>query len=273
MEIEEYEKKGDSLVQQANEENLPQDRKIDLLIKASIQYKIAKAYLKTANVLIIIGDLYNSQPYGEYQAASSYQKAGENFLLLNDYNNSKIYFDRAIILFGDNGKFASAAKVIVIVANLLIKQNLLSEAIIYCHKAHEFYLLEGSPATGFANLLKAGYLLLDLARYQEAIKCLGIVFNYYINNNLANIKCKELLLEIGIVNLCLQDVSGCKHWLDVCKGYKLHDAREYVYLNAFIDTYEKKDLITFNSLITEYTTLRLFHNSISKCLEQIKTTL
>lgn len=275
--MDENEKKGDELVAEVNvifESGGYYDynKIVDQLTKATINYKKSKSWLKAANTFLLLGDLHLSNSYNSYRAACCYNKAGENFLLLKDLN-AKICFDKAAKLFIDDYKYNSAAKILAIVGDLLNEQKLSNEAINYYVKAYDYYCLEKSTGTGIVNLSKAAYLLLECNYYREAIKYLEIIFNYHICNNFAAVQCKELLLDIGIVDLCLQDLPGCQSWMTSCKKYGLEGCREFVYLAAFADAYNNKEPNIIDALINEYVTVKPLNCHIVKCLQHIKTIL
>lgn len=271
--MEDYKQKGDVLMdemkQLLNPANHNPQRMIDLLSKASTYYKLAKLHSQTANVFVMLGDLYCTTSHNNYQAAINFRNAGDNFVLAEDYEDAKINFDKASKLFLEEGKFSSAAKIVTTVADMLNNQKMFNEAIAYYTKAYDYYLMENSASTACSNLLKAAYLMLEMNRYQETNKCLETVYNYYINHDLTVFKCRELMLHIGIIDIYLQDIKGCKIWLDNCKKQELKNCREFIFLSSIVDACEKEDSVAITNSFNEFKSVSPLHPRITKCLEEI----
>jgi len=267
----EYELKGDTLVNEANElsSDSSSDKTIKLLDKASINYTLAKAHSKAGGVFSSLGDLYSSIN-DTYLSASNYNKAGEAYIKAEDYTNAKIYLDKVYELYLSNGNYVSAGKTTVTIAEILAKQDLIVEAIDYYTKAYDYYLMENNEITGASHLRKAGYLLISCDEYYKAINRLRTVFDHYSSKELTASSNRELLLDIGIIYIYLRDFNGCHEWLDFCAANNLQNSISFICLRDLVSSIENKDMSTFSSLINSPILTKTFNIHINKCLDGIK---
>jgi tetratricopeptide (TPR) repeat protein len=276
----EYKLKGDVLVNEANSLiDSDVDSALKLLDKAQINYILAKAHIKTGEVCVLVGDLYSSKKE-MYLAASNYNKAGESYIKVGDYTNAKIYMDKAYDLYLEEGQYTSAGKITAMIAEFLVKQNLIAEAVDYYNRAYDYYLMGNSEITGAYYLRKAGYLMLlsdsssdilssDNSSYYKAINCLKIVFDHYSTKELTMLSNSEILLDIGIIYIYLKEFDKCHEWLDACINNGLGKSMSFTWLKDFVDAIENEDMVQFSSLITNPIPKNL-NMYISKCFDKIK---
>jgi len=231
---------------------------IDCYVKAANQFKIAKCYQKAGVAFNDAAQLYLETSHGNYQAASHFTKAAEMFRKTEDKKAASQALTRSIKLFLEDGKFSSAAKNCQQLAEVAEEDSRITDAIISYEKACDYYEAENSPSTGYACLLKAAYLCIDVVEYQKAIDILEKAAAYYANNNLTNSKCKQLFFDALVLRIFLGDLVECKKTLTRYCSMKndFHKTREYTMLDACIEACEKFNPGDFSNAVTEFDSLQ-----------------
>jgi len=230
---------------------------IDLYIKAANQFKIAKNWQKAGIAFNDAAQLSLETSHGNYQAASNFQKAAEMLRKVDKPGAIKA-LERAVQLFLDDGKFASAAKNKQQVAEIAEEDGRTTDAIIAYEKTCDYYEAENSSSTGMGCLLKAAYLCIDAMEYERAIGIFERVSTYYSTNKLTDFKCKTLFFEASICRLFLGDVVETKKSLNRYCDMKSDfvKSREYTCLSGLIDGCEQFDADAFASAVTEFDSIQ-----------------
>lgn len=192
----EHEAKGDELFGKASD-----NKSLDDYTKAANQYKIGGCWLKAGHSFEAIAILNSNSSI--YATASNYTKAGDMFIKCNNFDKTKECLSKAIKLFLEDGKFASAASSCVKLAEVNDNNNDKLGAIEYYELAYKYYDCENSTATGYSFLLKAAYCLIDLEEYDKALQHLIKCCEFYETKNLTLFKAKKLRFEITIVEMYL----------------------------------------------------------------------
>jgi len=230
---------------------------IDLYIKAANQFKIAKNWQKAGIAFNDAAQLSLETSHGNYQAASNFQKAAEMLRKVDKPGAIKA-LERAVQLFLDDGKFASAAKNKQQVAEIAEEDGRTTDAIIAYEKTCDYYEAENSASTGMGCLLKAAYLCIDAMEYEKAITIFERVSTYYSSNKLTDFKCKTLFFEASICRLFLGDTVETKkslfRYCDMKADFM--KSREYTCISALIDACEHFDDDAFGAAVSEFDSIQ-----------------
>jgi alpha-soluble NSF attachment protein len=230
---------------------------IELYIKAANQYKIAKNWQKAGIAFNDAAHLCLEISHGNYQAASNFQKAAEMLRKVDKQGAIKA-LERAVQLFLDDGKFASAAKNKQQVAEIAEEDGRTTDAIIAYEKTCDYYEAENSASTGMGCLLKAAYLCIDGMEYERAVTIFEKVSTYYSTNKLTEFKCKTLFFEASICRLFLGDTVETKkslfRYCDMKADFM--KSREYTCISALIEACEKMDDDQFGAAVTEFDSIQ-----------------
>jgi len=226
---------------------------IDCYIKAATQYKIAKAWQKGGIAFNDAAELSLETSMGSYQAASNFSKAAEMFRKTDKARAVKC-LERSCQLFLDDGKFSSAAKNKQQVAEIHEEDGRITDAIIAYEKTCEYYEAENAQSTGFACLLKAGYLCIDAMEYERAIGIFERVAAYYASNSVMFFKCRTIFLEASICRLFLGDLVETRKCLSrYCEMRSdFVKSREYKFLMDAVTACDEFDAEKFSAAVTEF---------------------
>ena len=241
---------------------------------------ITENFIKAGNLCIIedkhdlaslafhrAGDLYTFNK-NKYAAANMYIKAVDNYVKVGEFGEARNLLNTAINIYLEDGKFASAAKQLEFLANLYHKDKQITLAIESYIKANKYFCVENSQSTGCGCLYKASQLAIEHEKYNEAIKLLIQVNDYYETNKLTKFKSKQIMLEIAILKLFSVDINECKSYISIQSDHK--DTREYQLLQRLIDSIENSNKENFDSAVSEFNSIQSLEEWKTKLLLSIK---
>lgn len=229
---------GDMYMEQAM---LAQD--LQLYIKASTQYKLAKCYEKAGNAFSILGDSY-IQLQREYEAAKHYNEAGIMYQKTNNPQAQEL-FDKAIVLYINTNNIPSAANAIVHTAEIAEKEHRPIDAAKLYEKACDYYDAENCPSTGASHLAKAFLLLVTCHEYERAIAVSYRCNEYYLSSALTISRSHTTWYQICLLLLFLKDITGYQDVLHAAND-NFRNSHQYATLVKILAAYESKDLTVFD---------------------------
>ena len=240
---------------------------IENFIKAGNLCIIEDKYNLAALAFHRAGDLYTINK-DKYKAANMYVKSVDNYVKDGQFKIAQDLLNIAINIYLEDGKFNSAATQFKNLAGLYQKDKQITLAIESYIKAHKYFCVENSQSTGCACLYKASQLAIEHEKYDDAIKLLIQINEYYESNKLTEFKSKQIMLEIAILKLFSVDVKECKSYLSTQSQHK--DTREYKLLDVLIDSIENFCCMGFDNAVSEFNSIQPLEEWETKLLSIVK---
>ena len=243
---------------------------INNYISAANQYKMAKCYAKASAAYVNAAKLYLEKNENHY-AASTFIKASESSMKINDDENTIKSLETAIKIFLNNGDFINAGKNMKIIAEIAEEKKDIPKAISLYEKTCEYCGMDKITYEVAKVLLKIAYLSIDCSDYTKAIDALNKVCDFYMKTSVG-FNCTQYFLEIGIMQLYLGDIVACKK--DLARYIQTKPdfikTKEYLFLNGIIDACEKFDYDMFSDVVTDYDDYKNLNGWQVKLLLEIK---
>jgi hypothetical protein len=253
------EQEGDNLIQEIH--TLLSNPIIDYnLIIQNLQtaykkFKSCESYFKAGDALCLMADIYQTHvSQGNHKAACTYEIAGKMFMNVDKIKTKEVLILSSELFLKDNN-FYKAGNVNQTLASIYVDEGSI-DYIDYLQNAYDYYS-------------KAAYLLIDSDQYKEASKYLKLIYRNFslFEKSYKFYNTEILLLDIGIIELYLKDITECKNWLESCSQHKETD--EFKILSSLLDAYEKHDVGKFNEIIDECQLITSLNIHISKLIRSI----
>eukprot|EP00475_Leptophrys_vorax_P019570 TRINITY_DN26813_c0_g1_i1.p1 TRINITY_DN26813_c0_g1~~TRINITY_DN26813_c0_g1_i1.p1 ORF type:complete len:287 (-),score=56.35 TRINITY_DN26813_c0_g1_i1:225-1085(-) len=254
------EKKGDTLVQQAEKKlkgwaffGGKYDEAAELLEKAATSYKVAKAWDKAADTYRRVSELQLKHLDSSHEAASALIEAS-NCLKKTNPNSAKTCLKEAIDLFVDNGRLSMAARHCKDLAEMYEKDEDVDNAVEWFGKAADFYQTENANTSVNQMRLKVAEFSALKADYPTAIEIYESVAKDSLSSNLLKYSVKNYLLNAGLCQLCRNDTVAVQNALDKYNEMdpSFGDTREYKLLNSLAQAAEEGNADGFTEAIKEF---------------------
>ena len=240
-------------------------RAIDYYIMAATKYSLIKNYDKAGKTFAEAALLYLDTKHGKYLAAVNYTKSADNYLKVNKHQ-AKIYLEKSIKLYLDEGKFSTAAKNSEMLAEIYLEDKYFSDAAAAYECAHDYSEIDKSLNLATSCLVKAAYILIGNEDYDRSIINLEKSAAYYAKTT-NDFRCRPLYFDISIIKMFLGDIVECK---SILAKYQHSDSNEYKMLDAAINAMEIFDPTSFSQAITDYDSCQRLKPWQSKLLLTVK---
>lgn len=224
----------------------------DLFEKSGNQFKIAKkwaqagmAYAKCADMQLKMKD--------SASAARFYQTAADAFRKESP-TEAVSYYQTAISMLCDAGKFTSAAKMQKEIAEIYETEENYEEAIMNYRQAADYYAGENQQSSANTNLLKVAQLSAQLENYDAAMEIYQDIAKNCMESNLLKFNAKGHLLNAGICCLALKDqvVINQKRELYDEIDFSFSESREGKFFNNLAQSFEDYDVDAFSDAVFQF---------------------
>lgn len=124
------------------------------------------------------------------------------------------YYQEAITLFCDMGRFANAAKLEKEIAEMYESNNESEKCVKHYQKAADYFLGEDSTAAANQCLLKVAHFNALLEKYDDAVKIYEEVAQACLEKNVLKFNAKGHLFCAGILHLArgVSDMNDSKYF-------------------------------------------------------------
>jgi alpha-soluble NSF attachment protein len=186
-------------------------------------------------------------------AATSFKEAGMAYKKVSQ-DDAKKYFDEAIHLYCDEGRFATAAKIEKEIAEMYEADEELREAIEHYEKAAGYFSGENEKAQCNQCRVKIATFSATLEKYEPAIEIFEDIGKTQLENNLLKFNAKGNFLNAGLCKLAVPDVVSCKIAVDRYKDYDytFASSRECKFLEDLCQAIEDMDAESLSTVVFEY---------------------
>lgn len=220
--------------------------------KAGNQFKIAKKWQAA-------GDMYAKCATCQLKmketsrAAQFYQMAADAMKKVNPEGATK-YFQQAIAMLCDAGRFTSAAKMQKEIAEIYEKEDNLEAAIENYRQAAEYYSGENQQSSANTMMLKVAQFSAQLEEYEEAAEIYENIATSCMESNLMKFNAKGHLLNAGICIMAMNDSVLVNQKKDTYEeiDFTFADSREGKLFQALADAFENLDPDEFADAIYQY---------------------
>jgi tetratricopeptide (TPR) repeat protein len=255
------ESKGDEFYLSAEQAD-NNDTKRDYYTKAANQYlQLPESKNKAVKCHQNIADLHK-EDNNMYLAARHYEKAGEicaNFEILL----AEKLFNDAVVLFKDDGKFSSAAKLYETLAKLYVSSDNIANAIRCNEQSHYYWNLSGSPSTAIASLLEAAKLLVTIEKYDKALEHFQNVNLYYSNKPIYKFKRQNLNFDITVLKIYIDKTSN-----SIMNREEYHERDYYTLFNIY-EAIKSNDKVRFSQSLADCESIKVLDPWVKKLLINI----
>ncbi|KAL4234965.1 hypothetical protein ACF0H5_006606 [Mactra antiquata] len=208
-------------------------------VKAATCYRNAKllaearsAYLKAAEM--------QERMKSPFHAAKSYEQAGLLSKENKELDQAVKYMERASVMFQEHGTPDTAALCLEKAAKM-VELTHPAQAVELYKRASDVADIEDRPRQSAENIGKAGRLLINLQRYEEAIECLSKEIQFYAAaENYAMIS--KLVLAVVMLKLTLGDYVAADQFYNSAVSYpQFPDSEESAAIYELLQAYDSGD--------------------------------
>ncbi|KAH8919659.1 TPR-like protein [Atractiella rhizophila] len=248
----------------------------DLFIAAANQFKISKRWQESGDCFFQAAKVAESLDERDdamndfWNAAKSYKKCNPDLAVSN--------LERAIQILIEKGRFRQAADRKKEIGELYQEGEVdLVKALDAYEQAGDWYAQEDAHATANAMYKTVAELAVavDPPDWKKAIERFEQVAKASLSSNLTKYSVKEYYLKAGLCRLATGDVVATRLALDnyVSQDPGFSQTREFKFLSAIADAYEKSDKDQYATEVKEYDSLTKLDSWKTRVLLQIKNAI
>lgn len=232
---------------------------------AGNQFKIAKKWSRAGNAYVKVAEM-NLKTNDKAGGARYYQTAAAAYRKENSAEAVK-YYEMAVSMLCDSGKFSSAAKIQKEIGELYEAEDKTDEAITSYRQAAEYYTGENQATSANSCFLKVAQFSAVLERFEDAMHLYEQVGAACMESNLLKFNAKGHLLNAGMCALATNDRDVVSTKLAAYEDidFAFADSREGKLLTTLVSAYECYDTDAFADAVYQF-------DSISK-LDQWKVSV
>jgi len=238
-------------------------------------YVVGKSYENAGAAHIRAAELHTKSK-SEFDAASSYQKAGEAYGRLPDADaRSAAAFTQAIELFEGLGKCAMAANIAKKLAESLEAADDVEGAIAMNQRAIDNYEGEGRPQAAAGCREKMAFLSGSLGAYGDAQAAFEELGRASLQSNLGKFNAKKWFTNALLCMLAREDVVQARNKLLEFKSLdsSFNGTREALLVEALVEACEAGDAEGLATAAAEYDQIKKLDAWLTKILLHIKSHL
>lgn len=245
----------------------------ELFKKAANQYKVAQAWQEAGGAFSRAAECFlplNQQ----HDAATCYMDAAV-CMKKTDMDKAVEYYEEAISLFCDMGKFVNAAKIEKELGEIFETLNDEDKAVKHFKKAADYFQGEDNSAMASQCLLKVAHFMALKEQYSEAIEIYESVAQACLEKNVLKFNAKGHLFSAGILRLCQSDIVAMKQQLERYKemDYSFDNSRECKLLEALTEDVENTNAEDFTGHVFDYNSISPLDRWKVSMLLRVKKTI
>jgi alpha-soluble NSF attachment protein len=229
------------------------DEAQELYQKAANQFKLAHEWNDAADCYVQYA-MCSSKLGIASDEANGYVEAA-NCLKRISTANSLEWYNKAIALFSNSGRYGQAAKQLRNVAEMLEQDEQLEKAVDFFQRAVDMYMMDEHSKSNMSQCsIKVAELSARLGKYEEAAKGFEKEGEKSLSNNLLQFGAREHFLKAGILYLAAGDpvtaTIACDryHQMDP----RLEGTRESELLKGLTSACVENDLDAFLAAVQRY---------------------
>jgi len=243
-------------------------------VRAGNLFKMSKkwpnaggAFLKSADINIDLGNKHEAAT-NLIDGANCYKKC--------DPESAISAFNRAIDIYTDMGRFTTAAKHHINIAELYETETINIEKAIHHHeRAAEYYDGEDSRSSANKCYLKVALHSAQLEQYTKAIELFDKVAMNSIESPLLKYSAKEHMFKAILCHFCLGGNINARQAMDKYQDISpaFEDSREFKLINKLLEAYEQNSADGFAEAITDYDRITRIDEWLTTILLRIKKSI
>lgn len=238
------------------------------LFKMSKKWSCAgEAFLKSADI--------NIELRNKHEAASNLVD-GANCYKKSDAENAISAFNRAIDIYTDMGRFTTAAKHHINIAELYESETInIEKAIMHYERAAEYYDGEDSRSSANKCYLKVALHSAQLEQYPKAIELFDKVAINSIESPLLKYSAKEHMFKAVLCHFCLGGSINARQAMEKYEDISpaFEDSREFKLVNKLIEAWDEKSSDEFAEAISDYDRITRIDEWLTSILLRIKKSI
>lgn len=187
-----------------------------------------------------------------YDSATLFVKAGDL-----DPIRKVEYYQRAMDIYMEQGKFCTAAKLSQKLAESFYHSGDTNNALIYYEKAVTLFEDDNMPSHVQLCNEKIAIIYSSCDKYKEAAKLFEQIATNSLKSNTGKYIVKDHYFKAGICYLCTEDSVALRLALTrfVAEDATFASKYEYKLLSRLCDAYDDMDSDLFTQILTEYNTI------------------
>ncbi|KAK8803416.1 hypothetical protein WA158_001110 [Blastocystis sp. Blastoise] len=245
----------------------------EIFKKAANQYKVSMSWPEAGQSFARAAECYMTLNQN-FDAATSYQDAAACFKK-NDLDKAIEYYQEAIAIYCDMGRFSAAAKLEKEIGELCESNSEEEKAIQHFQKAADYFNGEDSTSAANQCLLKVATFAANLEDYARSVDIFETVAQACLEKNVLKFNAKGHLFNAGIVRLCMGDPVGMKQQIERYKemDYTFGSSRECKLLENLSQDVEDMNVDSYTDHIFEYDNISPLDPWKTSLLLRVKKTI
>lgn len=224
----------------------------ELYQKAANQYKVEKLWSEAGDAFVKVAEC-EIKMKSQHEAASTFKDAASCFKKSNP-EEAYIYFNEAITLYCEIGRFTTAGKLEKEIAEIHEGEGETEEAIEHYQKAADYFTGEDQHSAANPCLLKVAYFSAELEKYESPIEIFEDIGKASLASNLLKFNAKSHFLDAGILKIVSGDTVAAnlaiQKYTDL--DYTFASSRECQFLVDLVAAVEAFDEAAFTDHVFNY---------------------
>lgn len=244
----------------------------ELYQQAANQFKLSKEWPEAANCFVQCATC--ARQSGNASDEANFLMEAGNVLKRISTQQAVEQYEKAIIIFGNGGRYSQAGKLLMTIAESYEAEHLShTEVKEYYKRAAEMFDLDDH---GKSNLSKCNLKVAELAakdgELEEAIRIFESEGDKALKNHLMQYGAKEHLFKAGILHLVVGDVPSINIAVDKYRSLdpRFADSREGQLLADLAEAFESSNVEMFVEKLADYDNISKFDAWKTQFLVQVK---
>lgn len=243
-------------------------------VRAGNLFKMSKKWPLAGSAFLKSADL-NVELRNKHEAATNLVD-GANCYKKCEPDSAVSAFTRAIDIYTDMGRFTTAAKHHINIAELFETETInIEKAIHHYEKAAEYYDGEDSRSSANKCYLKVALHSAQLEEYTRAIELFDKVAMNSIESPLLKYSAKEHMFKAILCHFCLGGSINARQAMDKYQDISpaFEDSREFKLVNKLLEAYDQNSADAFAESITDYDRITRIDEWLTTILLHIKKSI
>jgi len=254
-----------------------EEEALEMYNKAAAQFKLSKQWKEAGDVYLKMAEL-SEKIKNETEAINFYQSAGKAYQNCDSKEAIKV-FRLCTKLHMAADRFSTAARDWKEIAKMEEKEDRNKEAAEAWEKAATCHEAENGKAAATQCWSNVARICASMADYKRAIELYEKCAAQSLETDLGRWSAAEYLYKASLCRFVLESKSGeCKETTEALEKYvdmhpAFENAREYKFLKAILDAFQKDDIDKFTDVVAKFDAVLKLDNWTSKLLLKVKDVL
>jgi len=240
--------------------------------RAGNLYKMSKKWYEAGSAYKKSAEIFSTQLSSKHEAATSLVDAANCFKKV-DVDAATDCFQQAIDIYTDMGRFTTAAKNHVNIAELCEQDQLNLERAIQNYKmAADIFDGEESKSSANKCYLKMAHYYAQLEKYTQAIEQFDLVATRSLESSLLKYSAKEHMFKAIICQFCLGGSTNAKQQMEryMILSPAFEDSRECKLIGKLVKAFDESSSDEFAESVAHYDRITRLDEWLTSMLLRIK---